>query len=41
MLNIFGNIIGKVAKVFAKAGSTACVWFLVDEPQAPHSIVEK
>lgn len=41
MLNIFGNIIGKVAKVFAKAGSTACVIIWFDEPVAPTSIIEK
>lgn len=37
---MFGSILEGLGKLFANAGSTACVLFWIDEPKCPKSLIK-
>ena len=40
-MNLFGKFFSKIARMCANAGSTACTWLIIDEPETPASLIEK
>lgn len=40
-MNLFGKIFGAIARMCANAGSVGCLILVMDEPEAPASLIEK
>lgn len=40
MTSLIANILKMVGGFGAKAGSTACTWWLYDEPKCPKSLIK-
>lgn len=39
-MNLIGSILAGFAGLFANAGSTACIWWWIDEPKCPKSLIK-
>ncbi|MBR1718338.1 MAG: cyclic lactone autoinducer peptide [Bacilli bacterium] len=40
MLNLFAGLLAGLGRVFAVAGSNACVLLFADEPECPKSLIK-
>ena len=39
-MHLFSSILAGLGSLFANAGSTACIWGWIDEPNCPKSLIK-